>query len=151
MIQNPMTLLLVWMMLNLFPKCLMVPNWTIVCLSSLLLFEKTLGIQQRWYYSTVWAATGLCRIKQSSTGASMELVCCQKVEDWATELNSLFSDKPSMSLVEASGTRWLIWLEIFWGCVELVGFWWRFFYGFGSHGMRNHHGFTTIFIKSWWA
>lgn len=47
-----------------------------------------------------------------------------EVEDWATELNSLFSDKPSMSLVEASGTRWLeIWLEIFGKCVELVGFW----------------------------
>ena len=90
-------------------------------------------------YSTVWAATGLLSYKTvDSTGASLELVCCQKVEDWATELNSLFSDKPSMSLVEAFGTRWLIW----WG-----GFWDVLDFGDFFLGIRIYHGMKITMVS----
>ena len=89
---------------------------------------------------------GFICIKQSSSGCFHGAGLLPEVEDWATELNSLFSDKPSMSLVEASGTRWLMWLEIFGKC---VGFWWCFFYGFGSTMGWKSPWFHHHFIKSW--
>ena len=74
-----------------------------------------------------------------------------KVEDWATELNSLFSDKPSMSLVEASGTRWLeIWLEIFGDVLSWLDFGDVFFTDSDPMGWTSpwfHHHFHQIVMS----